>query len=51
MAVSMVPLQLVGSLPLLAVALFVAGLSIAPTMVTTMALIQEHVPRSKLTEA
>ncbi|WP_432143913.1 MFS transporter [Streptomyces sp. bgisy084] len=50
MAVSMVPLQLVGSLPLLAVALFVAGLSIAPTMVTTMALIQEHVPRSKLTE-
>ncbi|WP_030799111.1 MFS transporter [Streptomyces sp. NRRL S-337] len=50
MAVSMVPLQLVGSLPLLAVALFVAGLSIAPTMVTTMALVEEHVPRSKLTE-
>ncbi|GAB7030483.1 MFS transporter [Streptomyces sp. NPDC021749] len=50
MAVSMVPLQLVGSLPLLALALFVAGLSIAPTMVTTMALVEEHVPRSKLTE-
>ncbi|MFD8544324.1 MFS transporter [Streptomyces sp. NPDC059649] len=50
MAVSMVPLQMVGSLPLLAVALFVAGLSIAPTMVTTMALVEEHVPRSKLTE-
>jgi len=50
MAVSMVPLQLVGSLPLLAVALFVAGLSVAPTMVTTMALVEEHVPRSKLTE-
>ncbi|WP_030416832.1 MFS transporter [Streptomyces sp. NRRL S-1448] len=50
MAVSMVPLQLVGSLPLLAAALFVAGLSIAPTMVTTMALVEEHVPRSKLTE-
>ncbi|MCR8579393.1 MFS transporter [Streptomyces sp. Isolate_219] len=50
MAVSMVPLQLVGSLPLLAVALFVAGLSVAPTMVTTMALIEEHVPRSQLTE-
>ncbi|WP_432004261.1 MFS transporter [Streptomyces sioyaensis] len=49
-AVSMVPLQLVGSLPLLAVALFVAGLSIAPTMVTTMALVEEHVPRAKLTE-
>ncbi|TJZ41564.1 MFS transporter [Streptomyces piniterrae] len=50
MAVSMVPLQLTGSLPVLAVALFVAGLSIAPTMVTTMALVEEHVPRSKLTE-
>ncbi|BDM71728.1 MFS transporter [Streptomyces nigrescens] len=50
MAVSMVPLQMVGSLPLLAVALFVAGLSIAPTMVTTMALVEEHVPQSKLTE-
>ncbi|MCB5906461.1 MFS transporter [Streptomyces pinistramenti] len=50
MAASMVPLQLVGSLPLLAVALFVAGLSVAPTMVTTMALVEEHVPRAKLTE-
>lgn len=50
MAVSMIPLQLVGSLPLLAVALFVAGLSIAPTMVTTMALVEQHVPRAKLTE-
>ncbi|MGW1077471.1 MFS transporter [Streptomyces sp. NPDC002537] len=50
MAVSMIPLQLVGSLPFLAVALFVAGLSIAPTMVTTMALVEQHVPRAKLTE-
>jgi MFS family permease len=50
MAVSMIPLLLVGSLPWLAVALFVAGLSIAPTMVTTMALVEEHVPRTKLTE-
>ncbi|AOP49379.1 MFS transporter [Streptomyces lydicus] len=50
MAVSMVPLQFVDSLPLLAVALFVAGLSIAPTMVTTMALVEEHVPRAQLTE-
>ncbi|MFF7414445.1 MFS transporter [Streptomyces lydicus] len=50
MAVSMVPLQFVSSLPLLAVALFVAGLSIAPTMVTTMALVEEHVPRAQLTE-
>ncbi|MET7684685.1 MFS transporter [Streptomyces sp. NPDC005423] len=50
MGVSMIPLLLVGNLPLLAVALFLAGLSIAPTMITTMSLIEEHVPRAKLTE-
>ncbi|MGW0823010.1 MFS transporter [Streptomyces sp. NPDC002845] len=50
MAVSMIPLLLVGNLPLLAVALFVAGMSIAPTMITTMSLIEEHVPRAQLTE-
>ncbi|GAA0901599.1 MFS transporter [Streptomyces thermoalcalitolerans] len=50
MAVSMIPLLLVGNLPFLAVALFVAGLSIAPTMITTMALVEEHVPRAQLTE-
>ncbi|MFE6104262.1 MFS transporter [Streptomyces laurentii] len=50
MAVSMIPLLLAGNLLLLAVALFVAGLSIAPTMVTTMALVEAHVPRAKLTE-
>ncbi|MCK7628020.1 MFS transporter [Streptomyces sp. RS10V-4] len=54
MAVSMVPLQLAaslsGSLVMLGAALFLAGLSIAPTMVTTMALVEEHVPRTQLTE-
>ncbi|WP_455358833.1 MFS transporter [Streptomyces sp. SYSU K21746] len=50
MAVSMIPLQLAGSLPFLAVALFVAGLAVAPTMVTTMGLIEQHVPRANLTE-
>ncbi|MFF9110931.1 MFS transporter [Streptomyces sp. NPDC014805] len=50
MGVSMIPLLLVGNLPFLAAALFVAGLSIAPTMITTMALIEEHVPRAHLTE-
>lgn len=50
MAVSMIPLLLVGNLPFLAVALFVAGLSIAPTMITTMGLIERHVPRAQLTE-
>ncbi|MFE7130637.1 MFS transporter [Streptomyces sp. NPDC057638] len=50
MAVSMIPLQLVGNLAFLAVALFVAGLAIAPTMITTMALVEARVPRSQLTE-
>ncbi|MFF4590581.1 MFS transporter [Streptomyces sp. NPDC001388] len=50
MAVSMIPLLLVGNLPFLAVALFAAGLAIAPTMITTMSLIEEHVPRAQLTE-
>ncbi|NGO80340.1 MFS transporter [Streptomyces sp. YC504] len=50
MGVSMIPLLLVGNLLFLAVALFVAGLSIAPTMITTMALVEQHVPRAKLTE-
>ncbi|MEW2545412.1 MFS transporter [Streptomyces sp. NPDC047002] len=50
MAVSMIPLQLAGSLPLLAAALFVAGLAVAPTMVSTMGLVEAHVPRSALTE-
>ncbi|MFD1658665.1 MFS transporter [Streptomyces caeni] len=50
MAVSMIPLLLVGNLLSLAVALFVAGLSIAPTMITTMALVERHVPRAHLTE-
>ncbi|MER5806660.1 MFS transporter [Streptomyces sp. NPDC002033] len=50
MAVSMIPLLLAGNLPFLAVALFVSGLAIAPTMITTMALIEAHVPSAKLTE-
>ncbi|WP_261719622.1 MFS transporter [Streptomyces sp. FZ201] len=50
MAVSMIPLLLVGNLPFLAVALFLAGLCIAPTMITTMSLIEQHVPRAHLTE-
>ncbi|NEA55159.1 MFS transporter [Streptomyces sp. SID13666] len=50
MAVSMIPLLLVGNLWFLAVALFAAGLSIAPTMVITMALVEQLVPRAKLTE-
>ena len=50
MAVSMLPLLFVRYLVALAAALFVAGLSISPTMVTTMGLVERIVPASKLTE-
>ncbi|MEY9964537.1 MFS family permease [Streptacidiphilus sp. MAP12-16] len=50
MAVSMLPLLFVKNLVALAAALFVAGLSISPTMVTTMGLVERIVPASKLTE-
>ncbi|MCT2590640.1 MFS transporter [Streptomyces sp. N2-109] len=50
MALSMIPLQLVGNLPWLMVALFVAGLTVAPTMVTTVGLVQQLVPGARLTE-
>jgi len=46
----MIPPLLVGNLVLLAVVLFLSGLTIAPTMVTTMALVEQLVPRTKLTE-
>jgi MFS family permease len=50
MAVSMIPLLLVGNLYALAGAVFVSGLTIAPTMVTAMALVERLVPRPNLTE-
>ncbi|MCX2969510.1 MULTISPECIES: MFS transporter [Streptomyces] len=49
-AAGMVPLQFAPGLPVLAVALFLAGLSIAPTMITTVTLVQRLVPSSRLTE-
>jgi MFS family permease len=50
MAVSMLPLLLVGNLVALALTLFLAGLSISPTMVTTAALVERLVPAAKLNE-
>ncbi|MFI1097718.1 MFS transporter [Streptomyces sp. NPDC020917] len=50
MAVSMIPPLLVGNLWFLAGALFFSGLTIAPTMVTAMGLVEQLVPRAKLTE-
>jgi MFS family permease len=50
MAVSMIPPLLVGNLFFLAMALFCSGLTIAPTMVNSMGLVEQLVPRSQLTE-
>ncbi|WP_225847348.1 MFS transporter [Streptomyces sp. HPF1205] len=50
MAVSMIPPLLVGNLWFLALALFCSGVTIAPTMVTAMGLVERLVPRTKLTE-
>ncbi|MFI1421755.1 MFS transporter [Streptomyces sp. NPDC020731] len=41
---------LTGSLPLLAGALLVAGMATAPTMVTTMTLVQRYTPEDRLNE-
>ncbi|MER6256903.1 MFS transporter [Streptomyces sp. NPDC001584] len=50
MAVTVFPLLFADNLYVLAALLFVAGLCVAPTMVTTMALLEQHVPRDKFTE-
>lgn len=49
-AATTLPLLAVGSLWSLAAVLFVAGASISPTVIVAMALVERHVPSSKLTE-
>ncbi|AKZ56049.1 Transport protein [Streptomyces ambofaciens ATCC 23877] len=52
-ALLMLPLlaaSLTGSLPLLALTLLVAGMATAPTMVTTMTLVQHRTPEGRLNE-
>ncbi|GAA4971381.1 MFS transporter [Actinoplanes utahensis] len=50
MAVLMQPVLLAGDVWTLGVLLFVAGLATAPTMITSMTLVHELVPESRLTE-
>lgn len=50
MAVAMVPLAFVGSLPLMGLLLLVGGVAIAPTLVATLSLTEQSVPRARLTE-
>ncbi|MFC6488113.1 MFS transporter [Nitratireductor sp. GCM10026969] len=49
-AVTQVPLLLAGTVPLLALTVFVSGLAISPTFITAFGLIERRVPASMLTE-
>jgi MFS family permease len=50
-AVTTVPLLLVDTVPWLALAVFVSGIAISPTFITTFGLVERLVPQSMLTEA
>jgi MFS family permease len=50
MACVMLPLPFVGTIPLLAAVLFLAGFAISPTLVACVSLVQSHVPADRLTE-
>jgi MFS family permease len=50
MALAMAPLVLVDSLALMGLLLLVGGAAIAPTMIATMTLTEQRMPRSRLTE-
>ncbi|MEE1922483.1 MFS transporter [Pseudomonas sp. 148P] len=49
-AASTLPMWLAGSIPLLALAVFGAGLFFAPTMIVAMSLLERSVPEQRLTE-
>jgi MFS family permease len=50
MFVAMLPLSAIGSMPVMAAWLFVAGFAIAPTGVAGLSLVEKTVPRARLTE-
>lgn len=50
MALPLLAASLTGSLPLLALTLLAAGMATAPTMVTTMTLVQHRTPEGRLNE-
>ena len=50
LAVLMLPITLVGSMVVMGIALFVAGLAIAPTLIASMAATEQMVPAARLTE-
>jgi predicted MFS family arabinose efflux permease len=50
MMAAMLPLAFIGSVPVMGLALFVAGFAIAPTLIATMSLAEQVLPSSRLTE-
>jgi MFS family permease len=50
LALVMVPMTFVGSMPAMGITLFVAGFAIAPTLIALMSSIEQGVPSGRLTE-
>ncbi len=50
LAFTALPLPFAGTVPLLAVAVFVSGIAISPTFITAFGLVERRVPESMLTE-
>ncbi|MEW2399566.1 MFS transporter [Streptomyces sp. NPDC046862] len=50
MTLPLLAATLTGSLPVLALTLLLAGMATAPTMITTMTLVQHHTPEGRLNE-
>jgi predicted MFS family arabinose efflux permease len=50
LALVMVPMSFIGSMVGMGIALFVAGLAIAPTLIATMTAVEQTVPGPRLTE-
>lgn len=51
LGLTIVPLTVISSMPLLGLALFLGGFAISPTMISALALIEQSVPRGRLTES
>ncbi|MGD3111995.1 MFS transporter [Streptomyces sp. YGL11-2] len=50
MALLMLPLNLVGNVWSLCMLMFLAGMATSPTMITSMTLVQDLIPKSQITE-
>jgi len=51
LGLAMVPLTVISSMPLLGLVLFLGGFAISPTLISTLSLTEQSVPRGRLTES